>query len=203
MRESPPTGFPAAGSSWPSRPSPATPPRTCSIRTGSTPPSRTPTGLSTASTSPRTAAGELDQGQPGDAPHPGERHDDRRHPDQRSDQGELRPHRQRPHQRGYQSINQNQIGNYALAMTIDPSNPNIVYLGGSQNFQETGPDPDRPDRPLRSPQLRELLQQPERRRHALRRTSTGGIGVMNPTTQFPNGAYLQPADPRARADARI
>ncbi len=29
-------------------------------------------------------------------------------------------------------------GNYSMTMTIDPTNPNIVYLGGTQDFQSTG-----------------------------------------------------------------
>ncbi len=29
-------------------------------------------------------------------------------------------------------------GNYALTLTIDPTNPNIVYLGGSEDFQTSG-----------------------------------------------------------------
>jgi len=29
-------------------------------------------------------------------------------------------------------------GNYSLTMTLDPTNPSIVYLGGTQNFQSTG-----------------------------------------------------------------
>ncbi len=32
----------------------------------------------------------------------------------------------------------NSNGNYTLSLTIDPSNPNIVYLGGSQDFQTSG-----------------------------------------------------------------
>ncbi len=32
----------------------------------------------------------------------------------------------------------NQEGTYNLTLTIDPTNPNIVYIGGSQNFQQSG-----------------------------------------------------------------
>ena len=36
------------------------------------------------------------------------------------------------------SSKQTQQGNYNLTLTVDPTNPNIVYLGGSQDFQDSG-----------------------------------------------------------------
>jgi subtilisin-like proprotein convertase family protein len=86
---------------------------------------------------------------------------------------------------------QNQIGNYAFAMTIDPSNPNIVYLGGSQNFQQTGLIRiDLTD--LYDPHNFVSFANNRNDGGTLTLNSTGGVGVMNPTTVFTNGAYYPP-----------
>jgi subtilisin-like proprotein convertase family protein len=79
-----------------------------------------------------------------------------------------------------------QNGNYNLTLTIDPTNPNFVYLGGTQDFQESGLiRVDLTD--LYDPH--NLVSFSNNRDDGGQTTldSTGAINVANPTTQNPNG----------------
>ena len=51
-------------------------------------------------------------------------------------------------------------------MAVDPTNPNIVYLGGTQDYQTSGLIRVDLTGPLRRPRLRALRQRPQRRRQA-------------------------------------
>ena len=82
-------------------------------------------------------------------------------------------------------------GNYNLTLTVDPTNPNIVYLGGSQDFQESG---------LIRVDLTDIYDAHNFVSFATNRNdgglyqqlTTGGVNVMNPTTLYPAGAIYNP-----------
>ena len=84
-------------------------------------------------------------------------------------------------------------GNYDLTLTIDPTNPNIVYIGGTQNFQQSG---------LIRVDLTDLYDaenftsfsndQQDGGQTTL--DSTGAVAVANPTTIYTNGAIYDPPD---------
>ena len=54
-------------------------------------------------------------------------------------------------------------GNYDVALTIDPTNPNIVYLGGTADGNPFGHDPDRRDRRQRPARVLPEQRPPRRR----------------------------------------
>ena len=67
-------------------------------------------------------------------------------------------------------------GNYDLTLAVDPTNPNIVYLGGDRRRRPDRPDPHRHHRHLGRPLPGRLLQQRQRRRRARPRLHRPGHG---------------------------
>ena len=57
-------------------------------------------------------------------------------------------------------------GNYDITLAVDPTNPNVVYLGGSRRRRPDRPDPRRCHQHLGRPLPGRLLQQRQRRRRA-------------------------------------
>ena len=142
---------PRGGSSWPCRPRPATPPQDADLR-----------GLALrrrrhARRRPRRPVRdqglrpELDQGRAspplppvtsgGLAVQPGD-------PDQRRQPARLSRSSARP---------QFPQGNYDISLAVDPTNPNVVYLGGTADGNADRPDPGRPHRDLGRPLAGRLL----------------------------------------------
>jgi subtilisin-like proprotein convertase family protein len=82
-------------------------------------------------------------------------------------------------------------GNYDLTLTIDPSNPNLVYLGGTQNFQESGLV--RVDLTnLRDAHNLVSFANDRNDGGTLTRNSSGGINVSDPINNFPAGVIYNP-----------
>ena len=106
---------------------PATPPRTPSTKAGSTPSSPRPPAPSTGSSSPRTSA----RTGPRSASPP-------------SRTRAIRPTRRSPPTTSasadYPIIGSAQFpqGNYNIAIAVDPTDPSVIYVGGTADGNETG-----------------------------------------------------------------
>ena len=111
---------------------------------------------------------ELDRG-----PHPHRARDQRRpqhpgHPHQRHQPARLTPS---------SASAQFPPGQLRHRLAVDPTNPNIVYLGGTARRQPDRADPRRHDRHLGCPLPGRLLQRRQRRRHARPELHRAGAAI--------------------------
>ena len=157
-RRRPPTA-PRGGSSWPCPPRPATPPQDAVYEGWLYAAVATPAGALRRPLRDQGLRPELDQGP---HPHPAAR-DQRRHrvqpghPDQRRQPARLSPSSARP---------SSPRATTTSCLAVDPTNPNVIYLGGTADGNQTGLIRIDPTDHLGRPRPGRLLRQRQRRRRA-------------------------------------